>query len=143
MQVSEHKFRKHELPNGDIIYRPEIDVLAGFQQFRLKIGPCLIDSGSDYTILPLEYAEYFNHEINEGNFLETRAAGGGLFKSYPSEDALTFSILMNGFRPKKWRSNVMYVEGQTTPILGIIGFFNKFDEVVIDAARKKARLVDK
>ena len=62
----------------------------------------MVDSGSDWTILPLEVAEVLGLEVKSKTKTEFNAADGGTFSVYKSSHAIEHILCQPGFRELKW-----------------------------------------
>lgn len=86
----------------------------------------LIDSGSDYTILPIEIAGKLSLRLDNHLRFSILAAGGHSFTIYKSSIEIEYIIKKKGFREIKWKSNVFFAESGSTILLGQNGFLDKF-----------------
>lgn len=104
-------------------------------------GLPLIDSGSDWTILPLEVAEVLGLEVKSKSKTEFNAAGGGTFSVYKSSHAIEHILSQTGFRDFKWKSHVCFSVSQPTILLGQIGFLDRF-KVILNGMQKTTEIVN-
>ncbi|MBD3331071.1 hypothetical protein GF354_06145 [Candidatus Peregrinibacteria bacterium] len=101
----------------DRVFRPVIPVIfqANGEEFK---NYCLIDSGADYSILPIEIAGKFNLELGSQPRYTVQGAGGSRFTIYRSPIEIDHIIKKRGFRDIKWKSTVYFSESGSTILLG-------------------------
>lgn len=103
---------------------------------------CLIDSGSDYTILPIEAAKKFDISLTRDRSYRMQGAGGNEFTIYASPSLINCSIEKRGFRPLTWKSTLYFSESGTLTLLGYKGFF-EFVDVDLRPSKRELHLVRK
>lgn len=105
------------------IFRPMIPVTFSFKK---ESFPCyaLIDSGADYSILPIEIAGIFQFKLSDQPQYNIQGAGGNTFTIYKSPEKIDHSIQNKGFRDIKWSSYVYFAESGSTILLGQKGFLD-------------------
>lgn len=121
------------------IFRPMIPItfIADSEIFNTY---ALIDSGSDYTILPIEIAARFNFNLaNQPQHL-MQAAGGQTFTMYKSPLKVEHLIRKNGFRDFKWQAYVYFAESSQTTLLGFKSFLENF-EIKLDGKNKEVKII--
>lgn len=123
----------------DRVFRPMIPVTfkANNEEFK---SYSLIDSGSDYTILPIEVAGKFKLDLSAQPRYDILGAGGNVFQIYKSPVELEHVIEKRGFRSIKWKSTVYFAESGSTFLLGQNGFLNKF-KIVLNGQNKEVEIV--
>lgn len=106
------------------IFRPMIPIIFKANKKEFKTYS-LIDSGSDYTILPIEIATILNLDISNEPRFNMLGAGGNCFIIYKSPIKIQFNIQKNGFKELHWKSYVYFAESGTTILLGQNGFLDQ------------------
>lgn len=116
------------------IFRPMIPVTfkVGKKVFQ-SYG--LIDSWSDYTILPIEIAGHFNLKLSSQSQYTIEGAGGNSFSIYKSPTKIRYLLCKEGFRNIVLSSYVYFAESGATLLLGQKGFLDQL-EVNLDARKK-------
>ncbi|MFA5854743.1 MAG: hypothetical protein WC846_00410 [Candidatus Gracilibacteria bacterium] len=106
------------------IFRPMIPLTlkVGKQVFK---SFALIDSGSDYTILPIQIAGIFNLKLDDQPNYTVQGAGGNSFKIYKSPIEIECLLQNRAFRDIKWSSHVYFSESETALLLGQKGCLDK------------------
>lgn len=120
------------------IFRPMIPVTFGANKGVFNTY-ALIDSGSDYTILPIEAAREFKFNLGDQPQYYLQGAGGAKFKVYKSPVATEYLIKKRGFRDFKWKSHIYFAEAMSTTLLGFKGFLENF-EVKLNGKTKEIKL---
>ncbi len=132
MKISLTK-RVYQSPYGGGIkyfYVPLIDV---FLVGNHKVGKSMrsyIDTGATFNIFPYEYAEVYlgftEKTLEKGTKLPILGVGG--YKTFG------FGHICNIQHPNFCLKDVMvfFVKGQSFPLLGLIGFVDKFKKVTIN-----------
>lgn len=105
------------------LFRPLIPVTfkANNREFKTY---SLIDSGADYSVLPIEIAGTLKLAISGQPQPTILCACGQTFKIYRSPVEIEHVIQKRGFRDIKWKSHVYFAESGSTLLLGQNGFFN-------------------
>lgn len=108
------------------IFRPMIPVKfkANSETFSTY---SLIDSGCDYTILPIELAGIFKFNLSDQPRHTIGAAGGGSFTIYRSPMEVETILTKKGFRDIKFKSIVYFAESGSTCMLGQKGFLDQLN----------------
>ncbi len=117
------------------IFRPMIPVSFGANGKNFNTY-CLIDSGADYTILPIEAAKTLELKLSHEDSYRIQGAGGNDFKVYRSPIEIELRIQKQGFRPLHWKSKVHFSEAGTLTLLGYKGFF-EFCDVNLQSSMKE------
>lgn len=121
------------------IFRPMIPVI--FQANKKTFHSyALVDSGSDYTILPLDVAKTFDFYLHDQPQYYIEAAGGSSMKVYRSPIQLTHVIKKDGFREIKWSSHVYFGLGAATTLIGQKGFLDQF-EFRLNGPKKEIEII--
>ncbi|OGC81792.1 MAG: hypothetical protein A2V81_01640 [Candidatus Abawacabacteria bacterium RBG_16_42_10] len=120
------KYSQYPTPDGASLYRPSIPIT--FQNGSKSITvEALIDSGADFTVLPIEIAGVLGIKLNIKNKESFQGAGGNPFNVYPSPTKLEHILRQDGFRPINWKANVYFAESQPMILLGNKGFLDQFE----------------
>ena len=88
---------------------------------------CLIDSGADYTILPIEAAKKLDLKLTHEESYFMQGAGGNEFKIYKSPLEIDCETEKRGFRSLCWKTKVYFSESGTFTLLGYKGFFESIN----------------
>lgn len=123
---------------GDFIYRPTVDIIFKYNQ-QFILVEALVDSGSDWTILPLEVADVLGIPVTSNNKTEFNAAGGNTFMVYQPPYMIEHILRQPGFRPFKWKSKVCFAVSQPTILLGQVGFLDRF-KVTLNGIKKQLEI---
>lgn len=97
---------------------------------------CLIDSGADYTILPIEAAKMLNLKLTHDESYQMQGAGGNVFKIYKSPVEIDCRIEKRGYRSVHWKSPLYFSESGSLTLLGHKGFF-EFCNVNLKAEKRE------
>lgn len=120
------------------IFRPIIEV--GFSANGKKIPmQCLIDSGSDYTILPIEAAGIFKFSLSDQPQYRMAGAGNNTFTIYKSPVELEIFFKRKGFREIKHKSFVYFAESEPIGLLGFKGFLENY-RVKLDGKNREIEI---
>lgn len=117
------------------IFRPMIPVSFNVNDKNFK-SYCLIDSGADYTILPIEAAKKLDLKLTRENSYRMEGAGANEFTIYASPSLIQCKIEKMGFRPITWQTKIYFSEGGTVALLGYKGFLEFFDVHLQTSQRK-------
>ncbi|MEK7086093.1 MAG: hypothetical protein AAB953_03720 [Patescibacteria group bacterium] len=118
------------------IYRPIVGVNLIKRGFKLFPIDCLIDSGADPIIFPIDLAHYFRVDCKKGYETEFRVADGGSVKFLEvSYEKHQIDIFINDVRVKE---KIYFSKGQKMPLLG--QDFFKYFKIIFQRARKKFSL---
>jgi len=123
----------------DRIFRPMIPVIFKANKKEFKTYS-LIDSGADYSILPIEIAGIFGFKLSDQPNYEILGAGGSTFKIYKSPIEVEQIIKKRGFRDISWKSYVYFAESGSTILLGQNSFLNHF-KVILNGKNKEVEIV--
>lgn len=120
------------------IYRPAVRLFfKNENKFIYSLG--IIDSGADYTILPIEYAGELGLKLDVKKKTSFIGAGKNPFTVYPSPKEIQHVIRQNGFRNIEWKSIVYFAEGQPTILLGNKGFLELF-KITLDGTKRELEI---
>jgi hypothetical protein len=123
----------------DRIFRPMIPVVFKANKKEFKTYS-LIDSGADYSILPIEIAGIFNLKLSDQPSYEILGAGGNSFTIYKSPIEIEQTMRKRGFRDINWKSYVYFAESGSTILLGQNSFLNHF-EIILNGKNKNVEIV--
>lgn len=119
------KYQRYPLNSGGIVFRPTIPIVLK-NGTRFVFVEALIDSGADYTILPIELAGELGLKLSDKNKSACHGAGSNSFYIYSSPLKIQHILRKSGFRPIQWVANVYFAEAQPTILLGNKGFLENF-----------------
>ena len=108
-------------------YRPTINLTFRYKSAIFPYEAAIIDTGSDFVMLPLEIAEALGAEPDLDRATKLDCACGDTFNSYISKYPIELVIDHKGFRPKQWQTHVQFVDAKVTTLLGHRGFLDRFD----------------
>lgn len=101
----------------------------------------LIDSGADFTILPIEIAGVLSIKLDTNKKTSFEGAGGNHFIVYPSPVKIEHIIRQSGFRVIKWEAVVYFAESQPAILLGNNGFLDQV-KVIFNGKDKTIEIMD-
>lgn len=110
-----------------IVYRPCLPVIFSYKEKSIAIRKALVDTGSDFTILPLEIAHFLEIELDDSRSIRIGCAGGGAFIAMPSQRGIGYMIHKDGYRDISWTGNVFFAEHEPIVLLGYQECLEKFD----------------
>lgn len=132
------KYSEYAGPDNLKIFRPTVPIL-----FKLKskfiYTEAIIDSGADFTILPIEIAGILDIKLDGRKKTSFHGAGNNQFTVYPSPESIEHIIRQNSFRPLKWNSKVYFAESQPGILLGHKGFLERF-KITLDGKKKELEI---
>lgn len=122
----------------DRVFRPMIPITfrANGKEFK---NYSLIDSGADYSILPIEIAGLLELDLSKQPRYSILGAGGNKFTIYKSPIEIEHVIEKRGFRDIKWKSFIYFSESGSTILLGQNGFLNML-KVKLDGKNKEVEI---
>jgi len=120
MEFKYSSFRNRE----GTFYRPSINVTFKYKSKSFPYQDALVDTGSDFVLLPFSVAELLGIEPDFDSITEMLCACGGVFKTYSSRYPIEIVIDHRGFRPHSWQTHVKLVDAEITPLLGHRGFLD-------------------
>jgi len=124
--------------NKGKIYRPAIPIAFKNKEKLIYLN-AIVDSGADFTILPIEIAGFLGLKLNPKLKQTFFGAGNNSFPVYPSPHAIEHILRQNGFRTIKWQSKVYFSEAQPTILLGNNGFLNNF-RIVLNGLEREIEI---
>lgn len=132
------KYRKIDLTSPfskQLISRPIIPISLEFQGAKIRYE-ALIDSGADFTILPIGLISVLNIDIKKCKEVNFSGVGGEIINGVITKVAL-------GIGEHNYLTNVVFAEiSGAIGILGQLGFFNFF-KVVFDLKKKEIEIISK
>ena len=108
-------------------FRPTINVAFQYKETRFPYEEAIVDTGSDYVLLPMSIAEKIGAEPDFDFATEFNCACGGVFKGYASRHPIEIIVEHEGFRPRKWATPVQIIDANIAPLLRHRGFLDRFD----------------
>jgi len=108
-------------------FHPSINVTFKYQSRSFAYQDTLVDTGSDFVLLPLSIAEILGAEPDFDMATEMSCACGGKFKTYASRYPVEIIVDHKGFKPNAWQTHVKFVEAEVPALLGHRGFLDHFD----------------
>lgn len=108
----------------DRVFRPLIPLTFKVDDITYKTY-CLVDSGSDYCILPIQLAGTFKLKLDPHTCYRMQGADGNDFNVYKSPVEVEQIIEQSGFRDINCKSVVYFSESCGTFLLGQSGFLNQ------------------
>ncbi|OIO52290.1 hypothetical protein COT40_02180 [Candidatus Peregrinibacteria bacterium CG08_land_8_20_14_0_20_41_10] len=133
------KYFQYPAPDSKNIYRPSIPITFK-NGYRFIDVIALIDSGADFTILPLEIAGVLGIELNPQSKISFYGAGDNSFTVYPSPVKIEHILKQIGFRQIVWKTCVYFAESQSTILLGNHGFLDQF-EIRLNGKKKELEII--
>lgn len=121
------------------VFRPMIPVSFRVGKILFK-SYCLIDSGADYTVLPISLAKKFGMNLTDVPHFLIAGANGSHFTIYKSPIQIEHVIEKSGKKPLKWSSHVYFSASETTFLLGQKGFLENF-KVVLNGKKRKVEIL--
>ena len=109
------------------IFRPCLPIIFEYKDKPFPVAHALVDTGSDFTILPLEVAHYLGIELDDSKTLILDGAGGGRFKAMPSQKKVIYKIEHKGYRSIQWQGTIYFTEAEPIILLGHHECLEKFD----------------
>jgi hypothetical protein len=132
------KYSQYPTPKGKLIYRPVIDIIFQNKK-KFILVEAVIDSGADYTILPIEIAGELNIKLDKKSKETFTGAGKNPFNVYKSPVKIEHRIRQKGHRDYTWKSIVYFAESQPTILLGQHGFLDQF-VVTLNGLKKELEI---
>jgi predicted aspartyl protease len=121
------------------VFRPIIKVSFSSDGKEVPMQ-CMIDSGSDYTILPIEAAGIFKFNLSDQPQYRMAGAGNNTFKIYKSPTELDIVLKRKGFREIKYKSFIYFAESEPIGLLGFKGFLENL-KVKLDGKNKEIEII--
>lgn len=123
------------------IFRPLIPITFKVND-RVFESYALIDSGSDYTVLPIEIAGKLGLELSHYLKYNIEGAGGNSFAIYRSPVEIECLLQQRGSKTIRWLSHVYFAESGTTLLLGQKGFLDQF-QVKLNGPKREIQILKK
>lgn len=124
--------------NDKYIYRPTVPITLKYKSKQIKLL-ALVDSGADFSIIPIEIADYLNVELDKDLHTKFAGAGDNLFDVYYSPVKISHSLYQKGFRAITWKTHVYFADHQPSILLGHSGFL-EFFKVTFDGIKKEIQI---
>lgn len=128
------KYSEYIDDKGGKLYRPTVPIVFKNKSKFIQTE-AVIDSGADFTILPIEIAGFLDIKLDGRTKTNFHGAGSNPFPVYPSPIKIEHILRQNGFRTIKWNAKIFFAESQPAILLGQKGFLEKFS-VTLDGKNK-------
>jgi len=112
------------------VYRPVVPLLVHGPRSSLLLRP-LLDSGADFTLLPLAVAQTIGVEVDTDRAGTVGGIESGSLVTYPGEVGLELS---DGTQSYRWRTTVRFAAGNNL-LLGHLGSLEFFTVTLDHYAR--------
>ncbi|NIA02360.1 MAG: hypothetical protein GWP15_03175 [Nitrospirae bacterium] len=132
------KYSEYIGPNSTKIFRPTVPIIFKNKSKFIQTE-AIIDSGADFTILPIELAGILELKLDGRKKTTFHGAGSNPFTVYPSPVKIEHILRQEKFRPIKWKTNIFFAESQPGILLGHKGFLENF-RVTLDGKRKEIEI---
>ncbi|OGJ43433.1 hypothetical protein A3J23_02345 [Candidatus Peregrinibacteria bacterium RIFCSPLOWO2_02_FULL_48_14] len=132
------KYSEYTGSDGNVIFRPVV-VLTLKHGDKFIQTEAVIDSGADFTILPIEIAGILCIKLDSRTKTTFHGAGSNAFTVYPSPVKIEHMLRQGGFRTIKWSVKVFFAEAQPTILLGYQGFLERF-RIILDGKKKELEI---
>lgn len=132
------KYSEYIGPRNSRIFRPTVPIVFR-NKSKIISTEAIIDSGADFTILPIEMAGFLGITLNVHKKAVFHGAGGNPFTVYHSPVEIEHILRQAGFRPIRWKTKVFFAELQPGILLGHKGFLERF-RVVLDGKRREVEV---
>lgn len=116
------------------VLRPKIPVRLSINHNVSKIlVDCLFDTGADRNLFPAGWGRSLGLKLEKGKLVKTIGIGGKVINAYAHQ----VTLFIQGH---KIETEAGFTDENNTPLLGRIGFMDKFDDIVINEKKKFVRL---
>lgn len=132
------KYSEYIYPDGSKIFRPTVSIVFKNKSKFIQTE-AVIDSGADFTILPIEIAGILDIKLDLRTKATFYGAGSTPFTVYASPVEIEHILRQGGFRPIKWKTKVFFAESQPGILLGQKGFLERF-KVTLDGRKKEVEI---
>lgn len=132
------KYSKYTGLDNTKNFRPTVTILFK-NKSKFILTEAIVDSGADFTILPIEIAGILNIKLDGHKKTTFHGAGSNPFSVYPSPESIEHTLKQDGFRPITWKTKVYFAESQPGILLGHKGFLENF-KVTLDGKRKELEI---
>lgn len=132
------KYSEYTNPDGTKTFRPTVPIVFSYKS-KLILTEAIVDSGADFTILPIEMAGALDISLDIQTKTIFHGAGSNPFTVYPSSVEIEHILRQSGFRPIQWKTKVFFAELQPGILLGQKGFLEKF-KVTFDGPKKELEI---
>ncbi|MEK7497928.1 MAG: hypothetical protein AAB656_03345 [Patescibacteria group bacterium] len=132
--VSYYPYPARDAKTGKVIeyFRPSVPVQISKGNQRSFIFQALVDSGSDRNLFPAKFGEQIGLDIRSGN--KYHIEGIGKYRINVYTHIIGFHLYNINFQ-----TEADFCYEQEIPLLGRIGFFDKFKKV---SFKEKKRMVE-
>ena len=132
------KYSEYIDEEGIKIFRPTVPIIFKNKSKFIQTE-AVIDSGADFTILPIEIAGILDIKLDGRTKRTFHGAGSNSFTVYPSPISVEHLIRQGGFRTLAWKTKVFFAEAEPAILLGHKGFLENF-RVTLDGKRKEVEI---
>ncbi len=129
------KYSEYTSANKIKIFRPTVPILFK-NKSKLILTEAIVDSGADFTILPIEMAGVLGLKLEAREKRTFYGAGSSPFSVYRSSEKIEHMLRQSGFRTITWKTEVYFAESQPGILLGYKGFLEDF-KIVLDGKKKE------
>lgn len=91
------------------------------------VGNALVDTGADFTLLPMEVAHLLKIPLDDAKAIRVGGAGGDVFVALPSQHKVGYAIAKKGHRTISWEGTIYFAEDEPTVLLGYRECLEYFD----------------
>lgn len=132
------KYSEYTDQNNRKIFRPTVPIIFK-NKTKFIHTEAIIDSGADFTILPIEIAGILDIKLDAKTKTTFHGAGNNTFTVYPSPEGIEHILRQGGFRTIQWKAKIFFAESQPGILLGHKGFLEKF-KVTLDGRKKEVEI---
>ncbi len=132
------KYSEYSNPDGSKIYRPIVPIMFRYKSRFIQTA-AIVDSGADFTILPIEIAGILEIKLDQREKMTFHGAGNNSFTVYPSPVDIEPILRQSGFRTINWQTKIYFAESQPGILLGHGGFLERF-KVTLDGKKKELEI---
>lgn len=132
------KYSEYTALDGSKIFRPTVSIIFK-NELKFIHTEAIIDSGADFTILPIEIAGILDIKLDLRARTTFHGAGSNPFTVYPSPLKIELILRQGGFRSIQWKTKVFFAESQPGILLGQNGFLERL-KVTLDGQRKEVEI---
>lgn len=132
------KYSEYISSDGSKIFRPTVPIIFK-NKLKFIHTEAIIDSGADFTILPIEMAGILDIKLNLRTKTTFHGAGSNPFNVYPSPIEIEHILRQDGFRSIQWKTRVFFAESQPAILLGQKGFLEKF-KTTLDGQKRETEI---
>ena len=118
----------------DALYAPIVQIrIAAHHKMYPRILECLVDSGSDYNLLPADIADLLGIKLKKGEEVEHIGIGDIAITAYRHRAKLFI-------QRHSFETDIDFSRANKFQILGRYAFFRFFKKVIFDEVKKRVEL---